>query len=48
VTLLLGKGAELETKDMIGRTPLLWAARYGHKAVVTLLLEEGAKLAFEG
>ena len=25
-----------------GRTPLLWAARYGHKDVAALLLERGA------
>jgi ankyrin repeat protein len=42
VKLLLEKGAELESKDGDGRTPLLWAAAGGHEAVVKLLLEEGA------
>jgi ankyrin repeat protein len=44
VTLLLEKGAELESKDNQGRTPLWWAAWIGHKELVTLLLENGAKL----
>jgi ankyrin repeat domain-containing protein 50 len=35
---------KLETKDDIGRTPLSWAARYGHEALVKLLLEKGAEL----
>ena len=43
VKLLLEKGAELETKDNDGRTPLSWAAEKGHEAVVKLLLEKGAK-----
>ena len=42
--LLLEKGAELETKDEYGQTPLSWAARNGHEAVVKLLLEKGAEL----
>ncbi|HTY48262.1 MAG TPA: ankyrin repeat domain-containing protein, partial [Steroidobacteraceae bacterium] len=40
--LLLEKGAELETKDVYGRTPLLYAAKSGHEAVAKLLLEKGA------
>jgi hypothetical protein len=44
VKLLLEKGAELESKDNDGRTPLSWAAKNGHKAVVKLLLEKGAEL----
>ncbi|KAH9209727.1 hypothetical protein DL95DRAFT_394123, partial [Leptodontidium sp. 2 PMI_412] len=40
VTLLFEKGAELETKDNYGRTPLSWAAINGHAAVVALLLEK--------
>ena len=42
--LLLEKGAELETKDKYGQTPLSWAAGNGHEAVVKLLLEKGAEL----
>jgi ankyrin repeat protein len=42
VKLLLEKGADVDSKDMGGRTPLSWAARNGHEAVVTLLLEKGA------
>ena len=35
---LLDNGAELNSKDMNGRTPLSWAAENGHEAVVKLLL----------
>jgi ankyrin repeat protein len=39
--MLLKKGANLESTDSkYSQTPLLWA---GHKAVVKLLLEKGAK-----
>jgi ankyrin repeat protein len=44
VKLLLEQGAELETKENYSRTPLLYAAGYGHEAVVKLLLEKGAEL----
>jgi ankyrin repeat protein len=44
VRLLLEKGADLETKDEDGQTPLIWAARNGHEAVARLLLEKGAVL----
>ena len=40
----LEKGAELETKDNNGRTPLSQAASNGHEAVVKLQLEKGAEL----
>lgn len=40
--LLLEKGAELRSKDYYGQTPLSWAAKKRHKAVVKLLLEKGA------
>jgi ankyrin repeat protein len=42
VRLLLEKGAEPDSKDNGGRTPLSWAAKRGHEAVVRLLLEKGA------
>ena len=35
---LLNNGAELNSKDSVGRTPLSWAAGRGHEAVVKLLL----------
>jgi ankyrin repeat protein len=34
----------MDLKDSYGRTPLSWAARNGHEAVVKLLLEKGAEL----
>lgn len=34
--------SNIESKDSSGRTPLLWAAIYGHEAIVRLLLEEDA------
>jgi ankyrin repeat protein len=43
VKLLLEKGAELETKDNYGQTPLSCAAEKGHEAVVKLLQEKVAK-----
>ncbi|RYP65038.1 hypothetical protein DL771_008492 [Monosporascus sp. 5C6A] len=41
---LLDKGANLESKDKYGRTPLLRAAENGHEAVVRQLLDKGADL----
>jgi ankyrin repeat protein len=38
VKLLLGKGADLNSKDKDGLTPLFWAARNGHDATVKTLL----------
>ncbi|KAK0704469.1 heterokaryon incompatibility protein-domain-containing protein [Lasiosphaeris hirsuta] len=38
------KGTEESVKDWAGRTPLQWAARQGHEAVVKLLLERGADI----
>ncbi|PGG98691.1 hypothetical protein AJ79_08776 [Helicocarpus griseus UAMH5409] len=40
--LLLERGAEVDTSDSLGWTPLSWAARNGHEAVVKLLLASGA------
>lgn len=44
VELLLEKGADLESRNNIGRTPLSLAAEKGHEATVKLLLEKGANL----
>jgi ankyrin repeat protein len=42
---MVGSVTILETKsNSSGRTPLLYAVEYEHKAVVKLLLEKGAKL----
>jgi hypothetical protein len=41
--ILLEKGAELNSKDRRGQTPLSWAAENRHEAVVKLLLEKGAE-----
>jgi ankyrin repeat protein len=41
---LLRNGHNLDSKDSNSRTPLSYATRYEHKAVVELLLEKGAKL----
>ena len=43
VKLLVEKGAELESKDNNGQTPLLCAARWGCEGVVKLLVEKGAE-----
>ena len=42
--LLLDKGADIESKDNYGQTPLSWAAERGHEAVVQLLLDKGADI----
>ncbi|KAK6525995.1 hypothetical protein TWF281_011036 [Arthrobotrys megalospora] len=44
ITQLLREGANPESEDKEGRTPLLWAAERGHIDVVKLLLCEGADL----
>jgi len=45
ITSLLEKGADVDSKDSCGRTPLSWAAENGHEVVVKLLLaEDSAKL----
>jgi ankyrin repeat protein len=42
VKLLLATGqVNTDSKDLYGRTPLLWAARNGHEAIVKLLLATG-------
>ena len=42
--ILIGHGQGLDMKDSHNRTPLSWAARNGHEAVVKLLLDNGAEL----
>jgi ankyrin repeat protein len=44
VELLLEKGADVESKDIFGKTPLSWAAWNGHEEAVKLLLEKGADM----
>jgi len=44
VQLLLEKGADIESKNKDGWTPLLRAVEKGHKAIVQLLLEKGADI----
>lgn len=38
------RGANSETKDKVGNTPLILAAYWGHEAVVRLLLEKGVNI----
>ena len=40
--LLLSSGAEVDPKDLWGRTPLFWAAGAGRKEVVVVLIARGA------
>ncbi|XP_048257852.1 ankyrin repeat domain-containing protein 50-like [Haliotis rufescens] len=37
-------GTDINCKDKIGRTPVMWAAGNGHKEVVELLVSKGAKV----
>ena len=46
-TALLKNGHDADSKDGNNETPLSWAARNGHDAVVKLLLEKGAELEFK-
>src|SRR3954452_5858036 len=43
VAAFLAKGADIETRDKEGKTPLMLAAQYGRTSTVKLLLEKGAK-----
>lgn len=40
---LLKKGAEIDSKDIYSRTPLLCAVQNGHESIVMLLLEKDAE-----
>jgi len=40
--ILIQKGADVNAKDLLGWTPLTYAAFYGRSAFTTLLLEKGA------
>jgi ankyrin repeat protein len=42
--LLAKDGIDPDSKGSDGQTPLHWAARNGHEAVVKLLVEKGAEL----
>lgn len=42
VKLLLDSGADLETTDDNGNTPLIWAATHGHVDSIRVLLDRGA------
>ena len=42
--MLLGEGADIESKDKDGRTPLSWAAERRYESVVKLLPENGADI----
>lgn len=41
--LLLENGADIEARDSLGKTALIWATEFGNVAVVKLLLEWGAR-----
>ena len=43
VELLLAKGADVNQRDKIGKTPTAWAMRYGHKEVTAILRKHGGK-----
>jgi ankyrin repeat protein len=44
VRLLLAKGASVNTKDKLSRTPSMVAAARGHNSILRLLAEKGADL----
>lgn len=39
---LIKNGADVNTKNYYGRRALHWAARYGHKPMMWLLVNKGA------
>jgi ankyrin repeat protein len=44
VELMLGAGADINTVDQYGNTPLMYAAGFGHEKVVRFLVQHGAKV----
>lgn len=42
VAALLDAGADLEAREEVGRTPLMWAARFGNVGALEVLLGKGA------
>jgi hypothetical protein len=42
--ILIIRGQSLDLKDSYGQTPLSWAVKNGHEAVVKLLVDKGAEL----
>ena len=46
--ILLSRGVNINTRDITGRTALMWAAFAGSVREVTLLLEHGADISVEG
>ncbi len=42
IKLLIAKGADINTTDSRGGTPLHWAVYYGNKEIVNFLLMQGA------
>jgi len=44
VQLLLRAKTKVDARDQVGRTPLSWAAFFGHPDVVRRLLQAGAKV----
>jgi len=47
VDLLIAKGADINTKDKTGKSPLDFALICGHKGLAKLLMEKGAKTAIK-
>ncbi len=44
ITVLLGRGADANFRDNIGKTPLIYAAMNGHVDAIKMLIKAGAKV----